>query len=217
MSFFTIGNTNNPPLNNINGSLANVDNSHPPIPFGSTVNPVSVNPNAMPLPGNSALSAKGIIPCNKGGSRHKKVSYKKGRKINRNKINKISRKYKMKSSKSRHIRRMKSRLLTRYSRRSRTNKSSQASKRTRSSRKSRSLKGGAAQAPNYPAGYTQFDNNKVISNNYSTGTVVPGFTSAMANPVTYSKLNGDLDNLNHFAKNDYGNRVGSGFPSRGWF
>jgi hypothetical protein len=212
MSFLTIGNINNPPLNNVNGSLANVDNSHAPIPFGSNVNPALVNPNAMPLPGSNVLSAKGIIPCSTGGSkgRMSKGKMSKGRKINRRKINKISRKYKMagsKKSKSRRIRRMKSRIFKRYSAKSKSRKST----------RSKGLKGGAAQAPVYPAGYNQFDNNKVISNNYSTGNVVPGFTSAMANPVTYSKLNGDLDNLNHFAKNDYGNRVGSGFPSRGRF
>jgi hypothetical protein len=187
MSFFTIGNINNPPLNNINGSLANVDNSHVPIPFGSNVNPATVNPNALPLPGSNVLSAKGII---KGGS------------INRKKINKISRKYKMKGSnktKRRHIRRIKSRVFKRYSTKSRHNKKS----------RSKRMRGGS--------GYTQFDNNKVISNNYATGSVVPNFTSAMANPVTYSKLNAEVDNLNHYAKNDYGHRVGYGTPSRGWF
>jgi len=38
MSYFTIGNLNNPPLNNINGGLVNTDNSSVGgIPFSSSI------------------------------------------------------------------------------------------------------------------------------------------------------------------------------------
>ena len=203
MSFLTIGNTNNPPLNNVNGSLANLYNSHVSgIPFSSTTNPALLNPNAMPLPGNNVLSAQGIIPGLKGGT---KLNRKK---IYRKKINKISRKYKMAGSRksvSRRIRRIKSRVRSKYSNKSRSNRKSHRRRHTKM------LRGGET------LGYSQFDNNKVISNTYATGTQVPGFVSAMANPVTFSKVGADVDNLNHSLKNVYGNTVGAGFPSRGWF
>jgi hypothetical protein len=206
MSFLTIGNINNPPLNNVNGNLANLYNSHVPgIPFSSTINPAPLNPNAMPLPGNNVLSAAGTIPCLKGGS-----------KLYRKKINKISRKYKMTGSRknvSRRVRRIKSRIRSKYSKKTRSNKQSKLCKNKRHSK----MKGGVTYAPNYPGGNLQFDNNKVISNTYATGTSVPGFVSAMANPPTFTKVGADVDNLNHFSKNIYGNNVGSGFPSRGWF
>jgi hypothetical protein len=204
MSFLTIGNANNPPLNNINGNLTNLYNSHVSgIPFSSTVNPALVNPNAMPLPGNNILSAHGIIPCLKGG-----------RKIYRKKINKISRKYKMTGTRKnvgRRIKRIKTRIRSKYSKKIRSNKG------TRRYNRVKLMRGGVTYAPTYPGGNLQFDNNKVISNTYATGTSVPGFVSAMANPVTFSKVGPDVDNLNHFSKNIYGNNVGSGFPSRGWF
>lgn len=201
MSFLTIGNANNPPLNNINGNLANLYNSHVSgIPFSSTVNPALVNANAMPLPGNNILSAQGIIPCLKGG-----------RKIYRKKINKISRKYKMNGSRKSIVKRIKTRVRSKYLKKTRFNKKTHRHKRAKI------MRGGVAYAPNYPGGNLQFDNNKVISNTYATATAVPGFVSAMANPVTFSKVGPEVDNLNHFSKNIYGNNVGSGFPSRGWF
>jgi hypothetical protein len=50
-------------------------------------------------------------------------------------------------------------------------------------------------------GYYQFGSNIPNTPSYSTGNVVKGFTSAMANPVTYARLprttNG-VDNYNHY-------------------
>jgi hypothetical protein len=80
--------------------------------------------------------------------------------------------------------------------------------------------GGAhpAVAPNYPPGHNQFDNNKIMSNNFSTGGNLPPSLSGLASPPPYHKLGPEPDNLNHAAPNAYGNYgAGSGFPSRGWF
>ena len=139
------------------------------------------------------------------------LSIQKGGKINRKKINKISRKYKMKSSK-RHIKRMKSRLRSKYSKR--------LSKRHNKTRrhKTRYMRGGNV-SPNYPAGYSQYQNNNGgLSNTYSLGGVLPPNLSALANPAPYQKMGGETDNLNHYKLNSYGNSgAGSGFASRGWF
>jgi hypothetical protein len=150
-------------------------------------------------PGSNVQSAAGIYPpCKQTGG-----------KINRTKINKISTKYKMKGSKRtirRRIKRMKSRVLKKYTKR--------LSRRSRTTR--RSHKGGAI---NYPSGYAQYQNNNgSLSNTYSLGGPLAARDSALANPPLYNKVEGQPDNLNHYAKNAYGNSgSGSGFPSRGWF
>ena len=209
------------PLSNINGSLVNVDNSHVAgIPFTNTKIPDG--PHTLPPAGSNVQGAAGIYPCSL-----------KGGKINKNKINKISRKYKMKGSKhiKRTMRRLKSRVYkNRSSRRNRTRGRGRGRK-MRGGTSSRNIpegtrpphplmKGGAhpAVAPNYPAGYTQYDNNKVFSNTFSTGGPLAPQLSALANPPPITMVKPDPDNLNHAAPNAYGNYgAGSGFPSRGWF
>jgi hypothetical protein len=192
------------PYDNINGALVNIDNSHPNgIPFSSNVIPTG--PHTMAPTGSNVQSAAGIYPCAQNGGKLR------GRKINRKKINKISRKYKMKGTKRsirRRIRKIKSRMRSKHM------------KSRHSRRHTRKMKGGAhtAMAPNYPAGYLQFDNNKVLSNTYSTGGPLPAASSALASPPPYATLAPEVDNLNHAAPNAYGNYgAGSGFPSRGWF
>lgn len=204
MSPFLIGNLNNPPLNNINGSLVNIDNSTVGgIPFSNTKIPTG--PHTLAPAGGKVDGAAAIYPC-----------AQKGGKINRNKINKISRKYKMKGSKRtirRHVRRMKSRVRSRYSRRSSR----------RSSRRYKGMKGGAFQppqtTPNYTAGHSQYmNNNGGQSNSYSLGGPLSAGNSALASPPPYMKLGGEPDNLNHNTLNAYDNiGAGSGFASRGWF
>lgn len=209
MSPFVIGNSNNPPLNNVNGSFVNTDNSHVGgIPFSSSTIPNG--PHTMAPAGGKVDGAAGIYPCaqgQKGGKR---------RKINRNKINKISMKYKMRGSKrtlKRRVRRMKSRVRSRYSRRANR----------RSHRRHRTMRGGAFQppqtTPNYSPGYSQFNNNNGgLSNTYSLGGKLSAGSSALANPPTLHKVMGEPDNLKHSTLNAYGNiGAGSGFPSRGWF
>jgi hypothetical protein len=125
----------------------------------------------------------------------------------------------MKGSKrtiKRRVRRMKSRVIKRYSKR----RSS-----SRRASKSRYMRGGAFQppqvTPNYPAGYSQFNNNNgSLSNTYSLGGPLSAGNSALANPPPQQLVAGASvpDNLNHNTLNSYGNNGdGSGFPSRGWF
>lgn len=204
MSPFPIGNLNNPPLNNVNGSLVNVDGSSVGgIPFSNTRIPTG--PHTLAPAGSNVQGAAGIYPCSQ-----------KGGKINRRKINKISKKYKMKGSRrtvKRRTRRIKSRVRSRYARRS----SRRASR--------RHMRGGAFQppmtTPNYPAGYSQFNNNNgSLSNTYSLGGQLAPNLSALANPPLLNKVdNASIpDNLNHNTLNSYGNiGSGSGFPSRGSF
>lgn len=191
MSFYNIRN-DGPPLANINPSLVNVGDSHLQN-FSNTIIPKG--PHTLPAPGSNIQSAAGIY---QNGGRRKK--------INRTKINKISNKYKMRGNKKSIRRRIKSRILHNISRRN--------VRRT----KRRRMRGGAAVAPAYPAGYTQFNSNKMISNNYSVGGPLSAADSALANPPIKSLNAAEVDNLDHSAKNAWGNSgAGSGFPSRGWF
>ena len=183
----------NTPYNNVDGSIVNVDNSHTTNMFSS--HQIPNGPHTMPPPGNNVQSAAGIYPCAQSG----------GRKINRRKINKLSRKYKMRRS-------------NRASKRMRASRRRRASRRMRASRRTRRMYGGAAVAPNYPGGHVQFDNNRMLSNNFSTGGILSKSLSALASPPPYSKLAPEVDNLNHNALNAFGKSgAGSGFPSRGWF
>lgn len=205
MSAFSIGNLNNPPLNNINGSLVNTDGSSVGgIPFSNKTIPTG--PHTLSPAGSNVQGAAGIYPCAfKGGKSNR-------RKINRKKINKISRKYKMKGSRKtikRRVRRMKSRVRSRYTK--------------RTSRRYKSMRGGAFQppqtTPNYAAGHSQYmNNNGSQSNTYSLGGQLSSNLSALANPPPQNVVPGQPDNLNHNTLNAYGNiGAGSGFASRGWF
>ena len=203
MNPFSIGNVNNFPLNNVNPAFVNVDGSNASS-FLVSSKTIPTGPHTLPAPGNNILSAAGIFPYSQ-----------KGGKINKKKINKISRKYKMKGSKKtikKRVRKMKKRCRSRYARR--------MSRRPRHSRRSRHMKGGAMTTPNYPLGHSQFlNNNGSLSNTYSIGSLLSAGQSALANPPPFQHITGASipDNLNRNAPNAYGNNVGSGFPSRGWF
>jgi hypothetical protein len=181
-----------------NNNLVNIDSSNGDGNF-FTNNAMPNGSHALGSAGSNIQSAAGIYPpCKQTGG-----------KINRKKINKISTKYKMKGSKKtirRKLKRMKTRVRSKYARR--------LSRHSRSSR--RSLKGGTH---NYPSGYSQYQNNNgSLSNTYSLGGPLTSRDSALANPPVYNKLDEQPDNLNHYAKNAYGNSgSGSGFASRGWF
>ena len=221
MSPYPISNAHTP-LNNINGSLVNMDGSGVGgIPFSNTRIPNG--PHTLGPAGSNVQSAAGIYKGGKGG---------KGGKFNRKKINKISRKYKMKGSRKtvrRNVRRMKSKVRSRYSRRNKSLRRGlsksirRALSRGRSRGRGVGFSGGAFQppmtAPNYAAGYNQYNNNNgSLSNTYSTGGPLAGGLSALANPVPYQHVAGDVDNLNHNTLNANGNiGAGSGFASRGWF
>lgn len=171
-----------------NGSLINIDASHySGDKFTSTVNPNSVNVNAMPLPGSNVQSAASYFPCTNGSCANQNGG--KRTKINRRKINKISRMYKMKSK--RHIKRMKSRLRSKFRR----------SRHTTRRHKRRGQRGG----------YAQYQNNMPMTQTYSLGGQLSAANSALASPPPYQVLNNVgqcADNYNHFTN--------SGFPSRGW-
>jgi len=174
-------------------SLVNVDSSNGDGNF-FTNNKIPTGPHTLPPTGSNIQSAAGIYPSCK----------QTGGKINRKKINKISIKYKMKGSKKtikRNIKRMKSRMRSKYARR--------PSRRVAKRSTRRVMKGG----------YSQYQNNNgSLSNTYSLGGPLSARSSALANPPVHNKLDGQPDNLNHYAKNAYGNSgSGSGFPSRGWF
>ena len=165
----------------LNGSLVNVDASHySGGMFSSTLDPRTVNVNAMPEPLSNVQGAASYIPCQSGG-----------RKINRRKINKISRKYKMKGSRkriSRKVRRMKSRVKSRYNRKGR---------RTRS--QSRGQKGG----------YAQYQNNVPMTQTYSLGGPLAPGLSALASPPPYQTLSNStscIDNYNHFTGSGFPSR-----------
>lgn len=203
---FTIGNVNNPPLNNIDGNLVNkYGTSLNNIVFSNTNSPNGQH-TLFPA-GNNIQGASSIYPCTQNGG-----------KINRNKINKISRKYKMKGSRKtikRRIRKIKSRIRTKYSKKSLK----------RASKRRSHMKGGAFQSPmsipNYPTGHSQYlNNNGSLSNTYSLGSQLSANESALANPPPYKLVeNASIpDNLNHNTLNSYGNiGSGSGFISRGSF
>jgi hypothetical protein len=164
--------------------------------FLTTSQTIPSGPHTLPPASSNVQSALGIYQ--QGGKR----------KINRKKINKISRKYKMKGSRK-HVRRLKSRVRSKYARRS--------SRRNQSLK--RGMRGGMA-TPVYTAGHSQYmNNNGSIPNTYSLGGPLSAGSSALANPPTFSKVENAAvpDNLNRNALNSYGNRVGAGFASRGWF
>jgi len=181
------------PVTHLDGKgLVNPDSSGV-ASFLTTSRTIPSGPHTLPPAGSNVQSAAAI--------------YQGGKRINRKKINKISRKYKMKGSRRtirRRVRRIKSRVRSKYARRS--------SRRN----KSKSMRGGMA----YPAGHSQYmNNNGSISNTYGVGGPLSASSSALANPPLFSKVENAAvpDNLNRNALNSYGNRVGAGFASRGWF
>ena len=157
--------------------LVNLDASHyAGSAFTSTVDPRSVNPNVLPVPGSNIQSAN--------------ASRFVGGKINRKKINKISRMYKMRGSRkqrSRKVRRMKTRLRSRYNsrRRSHSRSANSRSANSRSANSRRSQRGGYAQ------GYEQ---------TYSTGGHLSPSLSALANPVPFQIHGNNVNNYNHFTR-----------------
>jgi hypothetical protein len=177
-----------------NPSLINIDASHySGDKFTSTVNPNSVNVNALPLPGSNIQSAASYFPCTTNSCSSQNGG--KRTKINRRKINKISRMYKMKSK--RNIKRMKSRLRSTFRHKKRA---SRRHSRVKRHGKRRGQRGG----------YAQYQNNVPMTQTYSLGSPLPDSLSALANPPPYhvlSNCTNCVDNYNHFTN--------SGFPSRG--
>ena len=189
----------------LNGGLVNVDASHySGSAFTSTVDPRSVNVNAMPAPGSNVQSAASYIPCQNGGKKSKNRN-----KINRKKINKISRMYKMKGSKKsirRRVRRIKSRVRSKYSANNRSRYATRKHRRGRRRIQGQSM----GQSLMQKGGYGQYQNNVPMTQTFATGGNLSPSLSALASPVPYQVLSNTgqcPDNYNHF--------TGQGFPSKG--
>lgn len=189
MSFLKFSNVQQP-LSNVNGNFVNKYNSHNSAGFTDTINPKTVNPNALPEPASNIQAAKSFIPCNLKGGRRKKN---------------ISNMYKMRRTHKRHQSR-------RYRTRSRTRARARLYKRRRTMRGGKWGKKGGGLMPNYPAGYSQYQNNLPNTPAFSVGAKLSANESALANPPPINKLSNCvncIDNYNH--------NINKGFPSRGWW
>lgn len=181
------------PLNNINGSLVNVDGSnYSGTAFTSRVIPSTVNPNVMPEPLNKYQAANSYIPCSM-----------KGGKIYKKKINNIANMYKMKGGKKSKMNKMKNKIMRFFSRKrttkTKTKSNSYKQKKMRKTRKQR-------------GGYSQYQNNLPMTRTYSLGGKLDPSMSALANPAPLKVLSNCVncvDNYSYFTN--------KGFPSRGWF
>lgn len=176
------------PLNNINGSLVNIDNSHfSGSAFSNRVIPSTVNPAVLPEPLNNRQAANSYIPgCTTGGGKKK--------------FNNISNMYKM--SKSRR-RRTFSKLKKKYS--YKKSLKSKRLKRTKTKTKSKNRF-----KRSFRGGYAQYQNNVPMTQTYSLGGYLNPSSSALANPPpqhVLSNCTNCVDNYNHFTN--------KGFPSRG--
>ena len=174
-------------LNNINGSLVNIDSSnYSGSAFTSRVIPSTVNPNVMPEPLNNRQAANSYIPCSM-----------KGGKIKKSKIKNIANMYKMNGGKrksKKRITRMRSKMMRMISKK--------RGKTTRHKRKTRKQRGG----------YSQYQNNLPNTPSYSLGGKLAPSLSALANPPPQHVLNNCtncVDNYSYFTN--------KGFPSRGWW
>lgn len=194
MPFAQVGHST--PLNNINGSLVNVDNSHfSGSAFSNRILPQTVNPQVLPEPWNNKQAAASYIPgCTNSNF---KGGYKK--KLNKRNFNNISRKYKMPKSKRRNTL---YKIKKKYSLKgkSRSNKSKRNSRRRRKTRSNKKFRGG----------YAQYQNNVPMTQTYSLGGHLNPSLSALATPPpqhVLSNCTNCVDNYNHFTN--------KGFPSRG--
>jgi hypothetical protein len=180
-----------------NPNLVNPDNSHYPGGFGSNESPAF---GKFGLPGAvwNVNAAKSFIPG---------VSFKGGARKLKHKIKNITKMYKrMKGGRKtfkKRVSSMKKRIMSRYHKKG---------GKSRRRGKTRRMRGGNLM-PNYPAGYSQYQNNMPMTNSYSIGNVKLGpSNSALANPAPYQKLSNCtncVDNYNH--------NINEGFPSRGWW
>jgi hypothetical protein len=192
------------PLSNVNGNYVNITNSNNPANFTSNVIP---GPPGLAGAKNNVDAAAGIIPgiC----------LFKGGSKILKRKIKNITKKYKMRHSK-RRISSIKRKLHKKYgTRKHKTRRMKRGGLgpmivRTmyKKYKNRKSQKGGMA---NYPAGYSQYQNNQPITPTYQVaGVNLPSSELGLANPPPIKVLancTNCVDNYDHY--------TGKGFPSRG--
>ena len=179
-----------------NPNLVNSDNSHYAGGFGSNETPMF---GKFGLPGAvyNVNAANSCIPglCYKGGA--KKLKHK---------IKNITKVYKkMKGGRKtfkKRVRSMKKRIMSRYHKKGSKGKS----------RRNR-MKGGSGLMPNYPAGYSQYQNNMPMTNSYSLANVkLSASESALANPAPYQRLSNCTNCVDNYDQN-----INKGFASRGWW
>jgi hypothetical protein len=193
-----------------NSPLINWDNSHDSAGFTSTVNPSTVNPNALPEPVSNVAAANSQLPDMRGGKKkYNKAIYRMARKTKTSKRATPKRKPKtVKYIKNRRkytrVRRNTGRVATPCpvcgkSRRCCRNKRAHAMM-TRCRRYASR------------GGYSQYQNNMPMTQTYATGAPLPSdASSALASPPplhVLSNCTNCVDNYNHYTN--------SGFPSRGW-
>ena len=182
-----------PPLNNINGSLVNVDGSnYGGSSFTSRVLPNTVNPAVLPEPLSNIQAANSYIPCPMNG----------GRRSNK-KIKNISSMYKMKMSKMKMSKMKMSKIKRKKSIKRGGKRTNRKVMRRRKGMYSRKMQRG---------GYAQYQNNLPMTQTYSLGGHLPGNLSALANPAPYHKLSNCTNCVDNYSY--YKN---SGFPSKGWW
>lgn len=197
------------PLSNVNGNYVNVTNSNNPANFTSNVIP---GPPGLAGAKNNVDAAAGIVPgiC----------LFKGGSKMLKRKIKNITKKYRMRHSKKR-ISSIKRKLHKKYgTRKHRSHKRRMMRggivpliartmyKKYKDRKHKKSQKGGM---PNYPPGYSQYQNNQPITPTYQVaGVNLPASELGLANPPPIKLLancTNCVDNYDHF--------TGKGFPSRG--
>ena len=195
MPFAQVGHST--PLNNINGSLVNVDNSHySGSAFSNRILPQTVNPQVLPEPLSNRQAAASYIPgCT---NNYFKGGYKK--KFNKRNFNNISRKYKMPKSKRRNtISKLRRKHSLKRNSRIRSRRRNRRTRRNRQTSK-RSFKGG----------YAQYQNNVPITRTYSLGGHLNPDLSALATPPpqhVLSTCTNCVDNYSYYTN--------KGFPSKG--
>jgi hypothetical protein len=177
--------------NNVDRSLVNIDNSHDPSLFTDTTNPRLVNPRVLPEPASNIEAANSYISNLKGGKRKKNISnmYKKMKRTKKNRSRNTKRRFRL------------------------------TSKRSRMYKKKRTMKGGKLMCktqtggmPNYPLGYSQYQNNMPMTQTYALGGKLSASESALANPAPVKVLSNCTNCVDNYSR--YTN---SGFPSRGWW
>lgn len=183
-----LGYGNIPPLSNINGNYANIDNSHYAGGFGS--NQIPGSPPG-PLPGlagakSNVDAAAGIVPgiC----------LFKGGAKKLKRKIKNITKHYKRMKAGSRKIKSIKRRLRSKAHR-----------------HKKRTVKRSRHGRRRQRGGYAQYQNNMPYTPTYQVaGINIPASQLGLANPPPIKPLDNCVncvDNYNHYTN--------SGFPSKG--
>lgn len=210
--------------------LINIDNSHDPANFTSTVNPSCVNPAALPEPSSNIAAANSQITGGKfyRGSKKNKMSrkYKKYIKTPMSKKFRSSEKRTMKNIKQmknktisliKNLYKGTSKRLMGFSRKNKTrrNKDRKNEKNKKNGKRCSVCKGKKCihrrRSYRRRGGYSQYQNNLPLTPTYSTGDANLGpNSSALASPPPYNVLSNCtncVDNYNHF--------TGKGFPSKG--